>query len=439
MIGTVVSQRCAIGRDRGAGFAYDHRAVHKRQVVVTVCAAGRRGVSACVLFCASGTHAGQHAGRFAAHQAGGHEATGGLVGTVVGQRRAVGGDCGAGLADHHRAINKRQVVVSVGAAGSGRVGSCVFLSPRGGNACQHRYAFAAHQAGSAKTTGGLVGAVVGQVRTVGSYRGAGFAYDHRTINKRQVVVGVRAAGSRCVSACVLFCARGAHAGQHAGRFAAHQAGGGEAAGGLVGAVVSQRCTIGCDRGIGFANHHGAVYKRQVVVGVRAAGCRCVSACVFLSPRGGNACQHRYAFAAHQAGSAKTTGGLVGAVVGQVRTVGSYRGAGFAYDHRTINKRQVVVGVRAAGSRCVSACVLFCARGAHAGQHAGRFAAHQAGGGEAAGGLVGAVVGQRCAVGRYRGVGSGNDQTAVDGAHGVVGLCACGHGVGVTARVLRAST
>ena len=208
---------------------------------------------------------------------------------------------------------------------------------------------------------------------------------------------------------------------------------------MVGAVVGQVRTVGSYRGAGFAYDHRTINKRQVVVGVRAAGSRCVSACVFLSPRGGNACQHRYAFAAHQAGGAKTTGGLVGAVVGQRRAIGRDRGVGFANHHGAVYKRQVVVAVCAAGRRGVSACVLFCARGAHAGQHAGRLAAHQAGGGKAAGGLVGAVVGQRCTIGRHRGAGSGNDQTAVDGAHCVVGLCACGHGVGVTARVLRAST
>ena len=122
---------------------------------------------------------------------------------------------------------------------------------------------------------------------------------------------------------------------------------------MVGTVVGQCCTIGCDRGAGFANHHRTTNKRQVVVGVRAAGSRRVSACVFLSARGGNAGQHRGPLATHQAGGAKAAGGLVGTVVGQVRTVGGDCGAGFGHGIGAVFVREQVVARQAGAHHCAA--------------------------------------------------------------------------------------
>ena len=111
----------------------------------------------------------------------------------------------------------------------------------------------------------MIASVVGHRSAVGRDRGIGFSNHQGTIDKAQVVVAVCAAGAYRIAACVLFSARRTHACEHGLRLAGDQASGGKATHRLVGAVVSDRATVGGDGGIGFVHRVGAVPINEVVV------------------------------------------------------------------------------------------------------------------------------------------------------------------------------
>ena len=439
LVRTVVGHGAAVAGGGQGGLGNAQAARHGADGVVGLGACGHGiGIAACVLSCgACGHYIAQVSHRVAALKACDREATDRLVGAVVVHSAAVAGGGQSRLGNVQAAVHETQVVVAVCAVGRYRIASRVFLSEACTHARQHGCRLATHQAGCREAADALITAVVGHRSAVGRHRGVGLGNVQAAGQGAHGVVGLCAC-CHCVGIVTRVLGGGAgghHVAQVGHRVTSLQASHRKAADRLVGAGVGHGAAVASSGQGGLGNVKAAGHKRQVVVAVSSTGCHRIAARVFGGARCAHTGENGCRLAADQAGSGKATDALVAAVVSHRSAVGRHCGVGLGDVQTAVHKTEVVVAVCAAGGHHIAARVLGSAACAHAGEHGRGLAAYQAGGGEAAHALVTAVVSHRSAVGRHRGVGLGNVQAAGHGAHGVVGLCACRHGIGIAASVL----
>ncbi len=434
---TVVGHRAAVGRHRGVGLVDRQRAIDKRQVVVAVRAASHRRVRARVRAAAACRHAREHRGCLAIDQTRGGKAAHALAQAVVRHRAAVGRHRGVRLVDRECAIDKRQVVVAVRAGSHRRVRACVPAAAACRHTREHRRRLAIDQTRGGKAAHALAQTVVGHRAAVGRHRGVRLVDRQRAIHKRQVVVAVRAGSLRRVRARVRAVAACRHAREHCRRLTIDQARGGKAAHALAQAVVRHRAAVGRHRGVRLVDRECAIHKRQVVVAVRAGSHRRVRACVPAAAACRHTREHRRRLAIDQTRGGKAAHALAQAVVRHRAAVGRHRGVCLVDRQRAIDKRQVVVAVRAGSHRRVRACVRAATACRHAREHRRRLAIDQARGGKAAHALAQAVVRHCVAVGGHRGVGLVDRQRAIDERQVVVAVRgAAAHRVDVGAGARR---